>query len=882
MTILSRGNVDVGINIEVKIGTQILSAGDLMGMNEPVTFSWHTVSAEDDVKELKASYDEEKKQIKVEWELQEDASPLLFLRYRINNDPINLADIAGTSAIIENVYPPDHSGVREGRSITGVNSYSFFLDFEDNTKTIRIWNIPGMSASDANPITEINSPAGLTAIPHGAQGQYVLTSNITIDNHTPIGMINCDEHITCECIKTFYGNFYGNGHTITINSFAEPVEAADSNPSDWGLFGAVSGNAVIRDLTVEYAGTQTISNPASGSFNNIRGTAVTGSNVGGLAGRVTGNTNIFNCIVRGVNSSDTLTVNASRSSHIIRLGGIAGYFEGDGKIENCRVSLSVKYEATGAHTGEVRIGGIAGETGQGGDANKLSINNGYTGGTTAQGPDVTLERLLINKVTIIADVIANKDIRTGELNVGGAVGRSAVTSNDDGSITELQNTMNKVEYINGTISFNRTSGSSAIFIGGIIGHASNTNIIESQFWGNIETINNAQVSSRTDLGGLIGYHDGYGVYFINNCTVRTNIEYNGGGSDNQIGGILGYSYITGTSRLIITNCFFERGNINVRGRASYVGGFNGYITGTHIFNNCGAKEGTINIVTSSNNQIRVGGFSSDIRGHISNCFSNMDIITSSIGRTDVGGFVGWLYEGSIRNCYASGTVRVIHNGNAQFNVNAGGLAGRIGGGIGSGSIGRYKGTIENSYALGNVIADKQGGEGRLHAGGLVGWNDNGDISNSFAAGQVIAQSASDEAYAGGLVGYRTEGTISNTAALGASVTAQGSTRYAGRISGFPTDDTAIGSGNRAKQSMRLEEGTYTQTLFNINLAPTDAGDAARRHGETFSDSGFYNLSFWTGSGSLGFLTTNWNFNRLGSEGFPRLRISPNGALMSGQ
>ncbi|MCL2806202.1 MAG: hypothetical protein FWD26_09700, partial [Treponema sp.] len=315
-----------------------------------------------------------------------------------------------------------------------------------------------------------------------------------------------------------------------------------------------------------------------------------------------------------------------------------------------------------------------------------------------------------------------------------------------------------------------------------------------------------------------------GNYFIHKCSVRTNLEIKARGTKN-IGGILGASNASNGS-IIITNTYFEDGIIDIRGTSGtfQIGGFTGVLEGTNIiFNNCGVLSGTMFINTDaiSNNNLHIGGFISISSASISNCFSRMDIdvyslftttatgLNSNVGNS-IGGFTGRLRNGSsIINCYAAGTVRVIQNADSPNHVNVGGLVGKKEAGSSNNT------SIENSYALGNVIADKQIGTGRLHAGGLVGWNVVGNINNSFAAGQVIAQSASDEAYAGGLVGRREAGTISNSAALGSSVTAKtASARGAGRIYGFPAN-AVTGFSNFALDTMQVA----MSNVYNDNNPP---------------------------------------------------------------
>jgi hypothetical protein len=177
-------------------------------------------------------------------------------------------------------------------------------------------------------------------------------------------------------------------------------------------------------------------------------------------------------------------------------------------------------------------------------------------------------------------------------------------------------------------------------------------------------------------------------------------------------------------------------------------------------------------------------------GTIENCYATGNVK----GITQVGGLIG-VSGGTIENSYATGNVEatanvgglvgfnenygVIRNSHATGNVNAnnspsGGLVGT------NGSIG-YRGTIEKSYATGNVkgswdvgglVGYNQPGskieesyatgsvEGNREVGGLIGKN-NGAAKNSYATGSVEGQR-----YRGGLVGTNVEGVIENCYAAG--------------------------------------------------------------------------------------------------------------------
>lgn len=95
----------------------------------------------------------------------------------------------------------------------------------------------------------------------------------------------------------------------------------------------------------------------------------------------------------------------------------------------------------------------------------------------------------------------------------------------------------------------------------------------------------------------------------------------------------------------------------------------------------------------------------------------------------IGGLVGWLYYATINNSCAN--VRLI-------GTSVGGLVGNFYGGFGAGFI-------RNSYALGNLTVLGSGGGGGLVGNNERGW---GTIENSYATGQV--------SLGGGLVGSRSD------------------------------------------------------------------------------------------------------------------------------
>jgi hypothetical protein len=151
--------------------------------------------------------------------------------------------------------------VRSGNGVTNVYGYELTVITHNiaghsEPLTVRIYNIPGMDVNGTNTI--LLGDTITNELTESAGKNFVMTRNITIDNHIPIA--------------NFQGRFYGNGHTITING----INVA----ADMGLFGVVSGDAVVRDLTVEY-----------GDITAIRSGELF---FGGLAGRLQGNAVIRN------------------------------------------------------------------------------------------------------------------------------------------------------------------------------------------------------------------------------------------------------------------------------------------------------------------------------------------------------------------------------------------------------------------------------------------------------------------------------------------------------------------------------------------------------------------------------------------------------------
>ena len=130
----------------------------------------------------------------------------------------------------------------------------------------------------------------------------------------------------------------------------------------------------------------------------------------------------------------------------------------------------------------------------------------------------------------------------------------------------------------------------------------------------------------------------------------------------------------------------------------------------------------------------IGSFTGSFDGQ------NHTISNLSINRLDddyVGLFGAIGAGGEVKNV---GVINVNINGN----IIVGGLVGY-----------NDEGTVSNSYSTGNVSGES------YNVGGLVGENDNGTVSNSYSTGNVTGES-----YVGGLVGENWQSNISNSYSTG--------------------------------------------------------------------------------------------------------------------
>jgi hypothetical protein len=218
--------------------------------------------------------------------------------------------------------------------------------------------------------------------------------------------------------------------------------------------------------------------------------------------------------------------------------------------------------------------------------------------------------------------------------------------------------------------------------------------------------------------GFLGFFDGNGHTISNLSIKRPGQGYLG---------FLGNTYYN-KNTIIVQNLGLL--NVNVNG---------GTITGG-LAGACGSCTNCY-VTGTVTGEYQVGGLIGDSTANLSNCYTKAVVnLTSGY---NAGGLAGASGTGTISNCYTTGTVKGTRP-ESNTDANEAGLGGLIGRnfsncincyatgkvtGTGTklfagGLIGINKSLIANCYSTGNV-------SGNSKMGGLIGYNDNSNINNSY-------------------------------------------------------------------------------------------------------------------------------------------------------
>lgn len=245
-----------------------------------------------------------------------------------------------------------------------------------------------------------------------------------------------------------------------------------------------------------------------------------------------------------------------------------------------------------------------------------------------------------------------------------------------------------------------------------------------------------RVFGRNYVGGVAGYVEG-GRLGANRTTgdLATSIYTVVSGSGDYVGGIAGRDS-AGSSSGDVAYASVQGGN--------YVGGLVGYFQGVSYAGGlvtsgaASSRDEALWVQSTTGGSYVGGGFGrqdSDVR----NCTAQVNVS----GRNNVGGLVG----------YSTGS---IDHGAAHANVLTGGTTYALSvlsdGDFAGGLVGRNaSGGITNSFAAADVD-NTSGSAGGRYYGGFVGCCDQGTIQSCYASGDVRAYG-----YVGGFGGYRADG-----------------------------------------------------------------------------------------------------------------------------
>jgi filamentous hemagglutinin family protein len=360
--------------------------------------------------------------------------------------------------------------------------------------------------------------------------------------------------------------------------------------------------------------------------------------------------------------------------------------------------------------------------------------------------------------------------------VGGLVGGNFGTITDSDSAVAIN--------VSGSLGTG-TLGLGVFQIGGIAGTNSGA-ITDSQASGAINFIN-AGPNDISYVGGLVGQNSG--LISFSNATGAISAA-----GSSLIGGLVG-------NNANLTN--LEQTGVIINSYAT------GPVTGTGSSANASA-----------------GGLVGTNAGNISNSHAGGNVVANSMA--PVGGLVGHNLAGAtITDAQALGNATSTFNAkDPTQSASAGGLVGINAGtitsttiplfassscaagaafscatgnvnvgvrGNGGGLVGQNNGTINRSFAIGNVNgASGLDEENATHLGGLAGSN-SGTITNSFARGGTVGGTDRNYIVAGGLVGDNA-GLISNSTASGNVLV--GDYSLAGGLAGnnAPSDVQVTGNG----------------------------------------------------------------------------------------
>ena len=576
----------------------------------------------------------------------------------------------------------------------------------------------------------INQPASNAVGLFGAASSGAVISNVSLVLPNVTGLANTGPLVgfnlagAISNVSVIGGTVSGGGYTGglagandgTINSSSSSAAVQGSGNHTGGLAGG-NGNSISNSYATgvvqgaNYTGG--LVGLTSGSVSNSYSTGQVGgtTSVGGLVGYMQG-------------GSISNSYSSSVTSGSNNVGGLVG---------NANLgSISYAY-ALGTVTGTDHVGGLIG------NAVALTVSNTYATGLVA-GPGTNGGLIAAGGSNTVSSSYWNTDTTKQASSLGGT------------PLTAVQ-----MQSIASFAGFNYGSGAAWVMIdadgslnnaGGITG--ATYPMLTSEYATTITNAHQLQLmdmalsasytlaaninANNTGAAGSDIWSSAGGFAPIGNLSTPFTGSLNGAG--NAVFGLTmnwPQSNFVGLFGVLGAGSTVSNLSVNSASIAgsSYVGALAGYGKQTEINNS--SSSGSVTGSANVGGLVGTTGYSSITNSHASG--------NVTAGGNNVGGLVGAGTYGAFTNTYASGAV--------SGGTGVGGLVGTLGNSM----------SVSNSYATGSVT-----GSG-AEIGGLVGLNLS-SISTSYASGAVTETQFSQVGGAGGLVGLNSYGTITNTYATG--------------------------------------------------------------------------------------------------------------------
>ena len=610
---------------------------------------------------------------------------------------------------------------------------------------------------------DLSGVANWTPINYEAQNKFI---DFDGDDHTI-------SHLTSDAASNNYpslfGVFYGSAYDLTIDQATITPGSSKS-----GVFaGFIGSNNNYGACTVSNV---TVSNSNVGT-SSVKGSTFCGGFVGQISATsgvilsdiTVSGTKVYTTtraggLVASIEAASSGTVNTVSLSNItvssctVSAGAYAGGAIGEADTPT---SLTGTNTVTGTPVSGTLAGGVVGYanttmtiSGCNYSGSTVTASNRYAGGLVASAANysTTITDCHVENATIDVSGITSTDPRAG-----GFVGllENAVTISGCSVGTSSQ----KITVKLGTPSASNTKHNCGGFVGVHYGTITKNGNTRTTAYATL-TCTNTNTGYQLNVGGFGGYVRGTIEYADANVTMT-------GFQGSHIGGFAGYA----TKQASSTPCLIDHCTVtgSVTGN-NYTGGFIGYVdANTPVLSN-NTASGTVS------GQSGVGGFSGwCVTGSFSD---NTTSVETTGSNTNIGGFIGRATAGTFTGNTATGNTSGTNN-------NIGGFAGTVDAGTYTGNA--ASGTVSGLYNVGGLIGTLTGGAirqcwasgaitatrtGDATSGGLIGYiNGASTVENCYATGNVTDSGQ----YAAGLIGRVTDATvpISNCYASG-TVTGSGS------------------------------------------------------------------------------------------------------------